>query len=229
MEGCKRTKIQAVKRAINYAVEARLIPANPIKGYKTPKVNSRATYIPPEQEKAMLEDAPAAFATAIRVLIRTGARPGREFAALTAAHVKDNGDNKMEWVFAAKESKNKRPRVIRITDPAVIAIVRRQMERYETGALFRNARGTPWTRKALTHAFDRLRERLEKKGIKLDRDACLYSSRHTYAKRTLQGYWSGKATNIETLARLMGNTPEVCREHYLQWCDHYTEPLWEAC
>ena len=57
----------------------------------------------------------------------------------------------------------------------------------------------------------------------------MYATRHTYAKRTLQGYWTGKATNIETLARLMGNSPQVCREHYLQWSEIDNDPLWEAC
>jgi hypothetical protein len=56
----------------------------------------------------------------------------------------------------------------------------------------------------------------------------MYSCRHTYAKRTLQGYWTGKMTNIETLARLMGNKPQTCHEHYLQWTDSYEEPLWEC-
>jgi hypothetical protein len=65
--------------------------------------------------------------------------------------------------------------------------------------------------------------------MRFDEDCCMYSCRHTYAKRTLQGYWSGKATNIETLAQLMGNSAQVCCEHYLQWCESYTEPLWEAC
>lgn len=39
---------------------------------------------------------------------------------------------------------------------------------------------------------------------------------YTFAKRVLQGYWSGKSTNIEMLAKLMSNSPQVCRDHYLQ-------------
>ncbi|NLY02120.1 MAG: hypothetical protein GXY83_39050 [Rhodopirellula sp.] len=37
-KGCWRTRIQDVKRAVNYAVEKGLIPTNPIRGYKTPKL-----------------------------------------------------------------------------------------------------------------------------------------------------------------------------------------------
>ena len=34
-------------------------------------------------------------------------------------------------------------------------------------------------------------------------------------RKTHEGYWSGKPCNIETLAKSMGNSPQVCREHYL--------------
>lgn len=54
-KGGRRSKIQALKRALNYAVECELLEANPIKGYKTPKQNARVTYITPEQEAALCE------------------------------------------------------------------------------------------------------------------------------------------------------------------------------
>jgi hypothetical protein len=46
-KGAKRTKVQAVKRAMNYGVEAGMIAANPIKGFRTIKNNARVTYITP--------------------------------------------------------------------------------------------------------------------------------------------------------------------------------------
>jgi hypothetical protein len=55
-------------------------------------------------------------------------------------------------------------------------------------ACIRNTRGTPWTGERLTEKFPRLKNRLIKKGVKFDDDACIYSCRHTYAKRTLSGY-----------------------------------------
>ena len=120
-------------------------------------------------------------------------------------------------------------RIVRVTDPEVIAIPRKQMEKYPTGPIFRSVKDKPWTPSNLSATFSRLRRRVEKKEeIQFDSDACMYTCRHTYAKRTLQGYWTGKPTNIETLAKLLGNTPEVCWKHYVQWCDSYSEPLWEA-
>jgi len=218
-------------------VESGLIPANPIKGYKTPKQRGRVTYLTPEQEAVLCGAANPALAMAIKVCIRTGARPGCEFAKLTAKHVTDHGE-RMEWVFKAEESKTKILRTIRITDPEIIEIVRRQIKQFPTGALFRNTQDGPWTRENLTEKFRRLKNNLSKdkvvsgklvrKAIEFDDDACMYSCRHTYAKRVLQGFWSGKGTNIETLAKLMGNSPQVCRDHYLQWCEHYAEPLWDS-
>lgn len=226
-KGGRRSRIQAVKRALNYGVESGLIEANPIRGYKVARQNARVTYLTPEQEAALIEAGNPAIGTAIKVCIRTGARPGCEFAKLTAKHVKDHGD-RMEWTFRPSEAKTRRVRIIRVTDPDILAIVRQQVAKHPKGPLFRNTQGEPWRRENLTLSFRKLKERLIDKGMEFDKDTCMYSCRHTYAKRALQGYWTGKQINIETLARLMGNSPQVCRDHYLQWTETYNEPLWES-
>ena len=88
--GSRRTKIQAVKRAINYCVDAGLLSRNPLKGYKAGKANVRRTYITPEQEAACYKFANPAIAQAIQVCIRTGARYGCEFTKLTKRHVEQS-------------------------------------------------------------------------------------------------------------------------------------------
>jgi integrase len=225
--GSKRTKIQAVKRALNYCVAAGLPFQNHIKGYKAGKANVRKTYITPEQEEACYKYASKPLATAIKVCIRTGARYGCEFAKLTKRHVEFT-EHGMIWRFAAEESKTGRERIIRITAHEIIDIVQCQIKEHARGPIFRNMKGTPWRQEYLGAAFNRLKKKLAKNGIHLDGGACMYSCRHTYAKRALQGYWSGQPTNIETLALLMGNSREVCWEHYTEWCDTYTEPLWKS-
>ncbi len=235
-DGCKRTKVQAVKRALNYCVRAGVLSRNPLKGYTVARSNIRKTYITPEQEKACYQFAKPPLADAIKVCIRTGARYGCEFAKLTAEHVRVT-DNGMEWRFSPEESKTgrqtKKGRIIRIpnsedTAREVIGIVERQMRLYPEGPLFRNGRGKPWTQTHLGAAFRRLRKRLARNGIKLDDNACMYSCRHTYAKRALAGFWTGKPTTIEVLAALMGNSREVCWAHYADWCEAYTDPLWAS-
>lgn len=234
--GGKRTKVQAIKRALSYGVEAGFLSRNPLKGYSVSRSNIRKTYITPEQEEALYSFAKPALKVAIKVCIRTGARYGCEFAKLTAKHVQIT-DKGMEWRFSANESKTGRQtgkeRIIRIpnsekTACEVIAIVERQIKLHPEGILFRNDAGEPWEQVHLGGAFRRLKKRLAKQGIKLDDGACMYSCRHTYAKRTLNGFWSGKQTTIEVLAGLMGNSRQVCWEHYADWCDQYTDPLWAS-
>lgn len=224
-KGGWRTRVQALKRAFNFGVERKMIDANPIRGYKLPRSATRITYLTPEQEAAMREAAGWAFATALKVCIRTGARFGCEFAALRRKHVRDHGD-RMEWVFKAEESKTKRLRIVRVTDPEIIALVRQGLK---TGdPVFKNSHGRAWTRKMLSHSFRRVKQKVRKKGILLDEDACMYSCRHTYAKRTLEGFWSGKPVSINTLARLMGNSVQICIAHYLQFSEADNEMLWTS-
>ena len=225
-KGTRRIAVQGLKRALNYAVSMQLTPRNPIKGFKVGVGGKRITFFTPEIEKELLQNAFQALRTAIQVCIRTGARYGSEFITLTAAHVEETPKG-MLWRFSSDESKTHKPRTIYVA-PEIAELVRPLMKRYPHGPLFRNQHGKPWTINALRRAFLRLKDRLAKKKIKLDDDACMYTCRHTFAKRTLGGYWSGKPCTIEQLAGLMGNTRQVCWEHYAKWCDNYTDPLWEA-
>jgi integrase len=231
----KRTHLKAIITALNYGVKAGMIPLNPVRGFKVPKMNGRTTYLKPEQEAALCEAAGPELAMAIRVLIRTGMRPGIEFAALAARHVNDEGE-RMQIVFPASETKTKkRPRVIYVVDREIIAILRNQVALNPSGPIFQSHRKTAWKQDNLSKRFREVRDGLAKlfkdkdgkEGMEFDRDCVLYSTRHTYAKRILSGYW-GTPTNIETLARLMGNSPAICRAHYLQWDETSTEFLWQS-
>ena len=75
-----------------------------------------------------------------------------------------------------------------------------------------------------------MKKRLARKGIELDDDACMYSTRHTYAKRTSAADTGPrKLTNIETLAELMGDTPSNLPRPLCQsGAKTYSEPLWQS-
>lgn len=218
--------ITSVKRALNFAVSRGIVTSNPLSGYKTAKHRKRITYFTPEQEAAMFRHANPALALALKVLIRTGVRPGCEFAVLTAPHVEETAKG-LVWRFAENESKNHRQRIVYV--PKEIAdIVRERIQQYPAGPLFRNTWGTPWAEDSLTQTLHRLKQKLQKEGVVLDEAACPYTCRHTYAKRTLGGYWTGRPCIIEQLCGLMGNSRDVCWQHYAQWCHAYTDPLWGA-
>jgi integrase len=228
----RRTRLQAVKRALNRAAKGGLIPKDHgIRGMTVPKGRARVTYLSPEQEKALSAAACPAMQLALRVLVRTGMRPGCEFAEITAAHVVDHGD-RLEIRFKADASKNNKARVVRIKEKWLIDLLREQIEKFPTGPLFRNSDGKPWIVNSMSRAFRRALDRAKKSGMTFDKDVCLYSCRHTFAKRALIGYWTGKPINMELLASLMGNTPAVCARHYadiLKELSGVDELLWTAC
>ena len=225
-KGTRRIAIQSLKRALSYGVEMGIIKANPIKGMKAPSGGKRITFFTPEQEQAMVKYAGKPLAQVIKVLIRTGARYGIELIKLTSRHVEETSQG-MVWKFSPEEAKTPKPRTIFVPED-IADITRTLIKRYPSGQLFRTQKGKPWVIRNIRSAFVLLKKKLAKKGIKLDTNACLYSCRHTFAKRTLGGYWTGKPATIEQVAGLMGNSRAVCWEHYGQWSDNYTEPLWQA-
>jgi integrase len=226
----QKTRLQAVKRAMNWAAKLQLIERNPIRGMSVsiPHKENKATYLDDIQEAALLKSAKGQLRIALRVLIRTGMRPGCEFAKLTAAHVVDLGD-KLELRFKPTESKNRKERIVRVSDPEIVDIIRRKVADHKQGPIFRNRNSRPWIVRCLSLSFRRALARAEKAGVKFDEHVCLYSTRHTYAKRCLTGYWSGKPITIQVLAELMGNTPKICQEYYLKWTKNFDAPLWAAC
>jgi integrase len=225
--GTRRMAVQALKRAMNFCRQRGLISSHPLEGFSAGSAGERVTYFTPELEEELYRRANPALTLAVKVCIRTGARYGSEFCKLTAKHVHGTAKGQV-WRFSEAESKNRKPRTVLVA-PEIAEIVRRQVAKYPDGqALFRNAHGKPWTRRGLRCAFLRLKKRLAANGIRMDSEMCMYSTRHTYAKRSLGGYWTGKPCTIEQLAALMGNTREVCWQHYARWCDAYRDPLWDA-
>jgi integrase len=223
-----RAAVQAVRRAFNYCLDQGVIISNPIKGVKAARAGRRVTYFTPEVEEAIYRFAKPALTTAIRVCIHTGARPMCEFGRVEAHHVQVDEKGNMVWWFSPHEAKVRgKPRVVRIPR-CIVPLVEEAVRKYPTGKLFRDRRGLPWTARVLDASFARLRRELIRRKVPIDKSDVMYTCRHTYAKRMLAGYWTGKPLAIEFLAALMGNSPNVCWDHYAQWCDKYTEPLWES-
>ncbi len=92
-------RVQAVKRAMNYAIQAKLIPNNPVKDCPCGRTATRIAYLTDEQEAALLKHASPAFKIALQVCIRTGMRYGVEFAPITKEQVCDLGE-RMELLLA---------------------------------------------------------------------------------------------------------------------------------
>ena len=138
---CTATPLQAILRALNYAWRTlKLIPANPIRGMPRQRPGRRDTYFTPEVEEAIYKFAKPYLALAVKVCIRTGARPGIEFASLEARHVQETEQGQV-WKFPAAEAKGRRkPRTIYVPEE-IAGIVRKQIKLHPKGKVFRGWRG----------------------------------------------------------------------------------------
>jgi len=230
--GSRRSAAQVLKRCFNYLQEKGLIKSHCLTGYKTGQSKARLTYLTPEQEELAYSHSNRRFRMAIKICLRTGARPGVEFGSLEARHVEETTRG-MVWRFPPDEAKGGKKERLIMVPPDIAEIVRSEMKRHPSGKLFRNTEGKVWCNKSLEKSFRRLRLRLRKLKeagkIAIDLgNATMYSTRHTFAKRTLGGYWSGKPCTLEQLAARMGNTREVCWRHYAKWCEAYSDPIWDT-
>jgi integrase len=199
----RRGAVTAVKRALNWAADEGLIPANPLKQVKKPPARRRDRVLTPAERKAVAA-APRdeAFRLFVFALEQTGCRPG-EVAAVTAAQVDLQAGT---WTFRRHKTVKKtgKPRVVYLT-PAMVELSRRLAAKRPAGPLFVNSRGRPWSRNAVRCRFRRLRRKLG-----LAPGVVAYAYRHTFATTGLE-----RGVPLATMAELLGHTSTtMVSEHY---------------
>lgn len=223
-----RSVLCIVLAAFNYAEEMFRI-ASPLKGLKKPASVSRLQSFSAKDEQTLYRRCDKPLRDFLFAAIHTGLRPFCELAKLTADDLEETERGMMWRVYSSKTGKTRKIPV----RPEVADLVREQLPTAPLRSgipLFRNSRGTAWTKSAGVVRFRALRKKL---GWNTDpvrsRYSC-YTCRHTFAHRMLSGYWNGgKGCSIETLAELIGDTPKVAFDHYgREWGQHYQEPLWTA-
>ncbi len=230
----QRNVIASVKAAFNFCCKFDDLEANPVAGYEKPTATPRIVAFTPEEEKQLYEGANEAFGLFIKACILTGARPYSELAKITADHIVETHQG-MYYLLKARSADGKsghktgkktgKDRRIMLCEEMEL-ITRKLMLTAPKGSgipLFRSTHGKQWKRCNCVQHFCVLRKK-----IGLPKEKSLYAARHTFAKRTLSGFYTGKPVSIEVLAGLMGNTPSVAWRHYAQWADEYNSPLWEA-
>jgi site-specific recombinase XerD len=175
-----RGAICALKRCLNWAVEQHLIRANPITGLKKPRARRRTRILSPEERAAILAMFPEGdpFRDFLVALQESGCRPG-EIMKVRAADVDLAGGT---WQVKGKDfNATGQMRTIYMT-PTLLELSRRLAAEHPTGALFRNADGNSWTRKAVNNRLVRKKNR---KRDPIARDIVAYSYRHTFATEAL--------------------------------------------
>ncbi|WP_339744504.1 tyrosine-type recombinase/integrase [uncultured Rubinisphaera sp.] len=184
----KGNAIAIVQRMLNWAVEQDYLDRNPIKGLKKPQPQRRDVYYTPKQWKQIRELASEPLRDLLDFLYSTGCRP-QEARAIEARHVYDD-----LIIFPTEESKGKRePRVIFLV-PNAKKIIDRLTDDVTEGPIFRNGRGRPWTKDAISCSLQRISKKLGFRVI-------AYGARHSWATDALM---SGSVDPI-SVACLMGH------------------------
>lgn len=141
------------------------------------------TSFSPDEEKAIYKAASDEFGLFIKACILTGARPYSELAKVTADHIVESDHGKFYELKAHKTAKKTgKPRRILLT-AEMETITEELVKTAPRGSgreLFRSTRNRAWQRCNCVQRFGDLRKKLE-----LPADRCVYTCRHTFAKRTL--------------------------------------------
>jgi integrase len=210
----KATYVTTVMGALNWAAEPhrRLIPANPIRGYKKPRRRSRGaeSLVPPEAHQAFLDHVPEDFQVILKVLYDTGTRSGN-ICRVTAAHCDwENGG----WNFSEENAVNgKVHKTFEQTGEGlfvpvseeVMALCRKLADQYPEGPLFRTKEGESWDSDKVAQRFLYYRDKLAKAGVPMPKKYHAHGYRHTLATDLLEsgvpdtvvgaiGGWKGTAT-----------------------------------
>ena len=197
----KRQAIIGLQRPLNWAEELGYIAASPIKRIKKPQPQRRDNPMSPDAFAALLalvkQNDP--FRDLLLFMWYTGCRP-QEARHVEGRHVQLAAQC---VVIPKEEAKGKRRiRVILLHGPA-LEIVTRLVQDHAEGKLFRNARGNPWKRFAISNRFDRLKKKLGKR-------FAAYDLRHGFCQRLLES-----GTNHLAVAELMGHaTGRMVAETY---------------
>ncbi len=194
-----------VLAAMNYGVKKLGLPPHPLRHVKPGTVGSRTRYLSPDDRGRIKEAlAGTTLLDYVRFLELTGCRPFSEAAKLTAEMVDfEKGTATVKkWKNVRKQKDRKR--TIYLVAPA-LEIVKVLAEWHPDGSLFRNSKGGPWVRQALTARFRSLGEVLGIEGL------AAYDFRAAYITEALE-----RGVPVAVVAELTGTSIQTINRHYVR-------------
>lgn len=187
----KRGAIIAIQRVYNWAIEMGYLESTPLRKVPKPMAKRREIYMKPEDYQAILSHIPESdpFRAFFIFAWLTGSRP-QEVRHIEPRHVELD---KERIVFPAEESKGKRTKRVIYLQGEALQIIQRLMAGVTDGKLFRNKRGTAWTKYAVCNRLQYLSKIIGKRMF-------MYAARHGFGTRKLiQGH------DHLTVAAIMGH------------------------
>lgn len=177
--------ISAIQRMFNWAVEQEYISESPVPVIKKPKRKRREIVYTPEQWKLIKAEAIGPLVPLLDFLWSTGCRP-KEARTLEARHIHDD-----VIIFPPDESKGETDSRVIFLTPDAINILEPLMG--QSGPLFRNSLGNPWTKDSIKCRLTRITKKVGFRVI-------AYGVRHSYATNALI-----RSVDPVSLSHLMGH------------------------
>lgn len=187
----KRGAIIAIQRVYNWSVEMGYLENSPIRKVPKPMAKRREIYMRPEDFQQIISLIPESdsFHEFFTFCWLSGCRP-QEGRHIEKRHFEPENER---IVFPAEESKGKRAKRIIYLHGRTLEIVGRLVEKYPEGKIFRNSRGTAWSKFAVCNRMQLLSRRIGKRMF-------MYAARHGFGTRKLiQGH------DHLTVAAIMGH------------------------
>ena len=197
--------VEAVKRAMSWAVDEGLLEKNPIARVRFEKGDSRDHLICEEEFRKLFfgfkirrRDA-FAFRTILIALRLSGCRPG-EIPMVDIENVSDD-----RWMLPKHKTvrKTKRPRVVYLS-PCLQTLTKIAKRKRDSGPLFLSPTGERWEYHDMRRRFHRLRERAEVSG-----ECVMYSFRHTWITNAMLA-----GLDVATVAEMSGTSIQMIDRHY---------------
>ena len=164
--------VKIVQRLLNWSVEQDYISVNPVRGMKRPKRMRRDIFYTHDQWKQIMSHANGPLVDLLDFLYMTGCRP-QEARCIEARHVNDD-----LVIFPIDESKGELESRVIYMIPKAKAIVDRLAKENPTGVVFRNSKGTPWTKNSIKCRLTRITKKVGFRVI-------AYGARHSWATNAL--------------------------------------------
>jgi len=194
--------ISHVQRAFHWAVNQRILVRLPLPKLadKPGRQRREVVYTPAEFAEILAAIPDTEFRDLLEFLWESGCRP-IEARILECRHV--DLEKRIAILPPSNNKTRKAERVIILTERAT-GILRRRIDSVETGVVFRNTRGRPWTKDSINCRFQRLKKKLGSDRI------CAYGIRHSYATEGLKN-----DVDPVSLAMLMGHSdPSMVAKTY---------------